>query len=207
MCNDYGVDLPFRLFVAAFEDLGMAVDPDGERHNLEPRDEIWPTERAPVVRSADGGARMEMRRWGLAPSRAKGPPIINLRSEGRAFSTGRCLVPASHFYEFTGLTKPKTRWRFNMIGEDWFCFAGVVGVGDDKGVAVPAFSLLTAAAGPDVAAIHHRQPVILRRRDWRAWLDASGAASALLTPSAAGTLSVVPAPRERSTNNDIFSMR
>lgn len=56
MCNDYGVDLPFRLFVAVFEDLGIVVDAQGERLNLEPRDEIWPTERAPVIRLADGVA-------------------------------------------------------------------------------------------------------------------------------------------------------
>ena len=207
MCNDYGVDLPFRLFVEAFEDLGMMVDPETERLNLEPRDEIWPTERAPIIRFGATGARIEMMRWGLAPPRPKAPPIINRRSEGRAFSTGRCLVPASHFYEFTGSARPKTRWRFTNTGEAWFCFAGVIGVGDDKGVPVPAFSLLTTAPGPDVAPLHDRQPAILERRDWRAWLDGSGAASALLTPSAAGTLSVASAARGGQGNNDIFSIR
>ena len=28
--------------------------------------------------------------------------MINFRSEGRRFAHGRCLVPASHFFEFTG---------------------------------------------------------------------------------------------------------
>jgi putative SOS response-associated peptidase YedK len=34
--------------------------------------------------------------------RGKGAPVINFRSEGRRFPKGRCLIPASHFFEFTG---------------------------------------------------------------------------------------------------------
>ncbi len=195
MCNDYGVDLPFRLFVEAFEALEIAVDAEGDRLNIEPRDEIWPTERAPVIRRGPAGARMDMLRWGLRSPRPKGPPIINLRAEGRRFNHDRCLIPAAHFYEFTGSTSPKTRWRFNKTGEDWFCIAGVVGVGDDKGQAVHAFSMLTVAPGPDIAPIHNRQIVVLERRDWAAWLDGAAAVNDQLAPSPAGTFTVMAAPR------------
>ncbi len=205
MCNDYGIDLPFRLFVEAFEELGMAVDPDSDRPNLEPRDEIWPTERAPVIRACGDRVRLEMLRWGLKSARANGPPVINLRSEGRNFRQGRCLIPASHFYEFTGSTRPKTRWRFTKTGEAWFCIAGVIGVGDDKGEAAPAFSMLTTAPGPDVAPIHNRQVVILPRCDWVAWLRADRPASDLLTPSGAGTLTAAIAARPDANNSFVFS--
>src|ERR1044071_2531701 len=48
-----------------------------------------------------------------------------LRSEGRRFPVGRCLIPASHFFEFTETKSPKTKWKFTKAGEDWFCFAGL----------------------------------------------------------------------------------
>jgi putative SOS response-associated peptidase YedK len=194
MCNDYGIDIPFRLFVEAFEDLGMPLDVSAGIPNLEPRDEIWPTERAPVIRLGGDGPRMDMLTWGLPPSRPKAPVVINMRSEGRRFERGRCLIPASHFYEFTGTKSPKTRWRFTKTGEDWFCIAGITG-GDGS-----AFSMLTVPPGPDVAPIHNRQIVVLERTDWRGWLEGGAASAALLAPSGAGTFTVAQAPRNASAS-------
>ena len=88
--------------------------------------------------------------------------MINLRSEGRSFARGRCLVPASHYYEFTGTGSPKTRWRFTRKGEDWFCFAGLIGRGPGE---TEAFALLTVDAGPDVAHYQARQPDVLARHE------------------------------------------
>lgn len=168
--------------------------------NLEPRDEIWPTERAPVIRPATGGVELVQLPWGLAPGNPKARVVINMRSEGRSFTRGRCLVPASHYYEFTGSTSPKTRWRFTRTGEDWFCFAGLLGRGETAdGTSIDAFTLLTTAAGPDVIPYHSRQPVILRRPDWAAWLDASRSSADLLRPSPAGSLQVVASPRLASS--------
>jgi putative SOS response-associated peptidase YedK len=192
MCNDYGIDIPFRLFVEAFEELGMPLDVSGGIPNLEPRDEIWPTERSPVIRLGEAGPRMEMLTWGLPPSRPKTPVVINMRSEGRRFERGRCLIPASHFFEFTGARSPKTRWRFTKTGEDWFCIAGITGA--DGG----AFSMLTVAPGPDIAPIHNRQVAVLERTDWRAWLEGGPSAPAMLTASAAGSWVVRESPRDAS---------
>ena len=189
MRNDYGVDIPFRLFVEAFEELGMSLDTASGIPNLEPRDEIWPTERAPVIRLGEAGPRLDMLTWGLPPSRPKAPVVINMRSEGRGFEWGRCLIPASHFYEFTGAKSPKIRWRFTKTGEEWFCIAGITG-GDGA-----AYTMLTVPPGPDVAPIHNRQVAMLERNDWRAWLQRDAASTALLQPSSPGTFQVVEAPR------------
>ena len=189
MCNDYGVDIPFRLFVEAFQELDMPLDVGGGIPNLEPRDEIWPTERAPIIRLGGTMPRLEMLPWGLPPSRPKAPVVINMRAEGRRFERGRCLIPASHFYEFTGSRSPKTRWRFNKVGEDWFCIAGVVG-----GDAGAAFAMLTVPPGPDVAPIHNRQIAIIERRDWRAWLEGP-IPPTLLGPAPEGSLIAREAPR------------
>lgn len=190
MCNDYGVDIPFRLFVEAFEAIGAPLDVSGGIPNLEPRDEIWPSERAPIIRAGEAGPRLEMLTWGLPPSRPKAPLVINMRGEGRRFEHGRCLVPASHFYEFTGIKSPKIRWRFTKADAAWFCIAGVFG-----GPGGEAFSMLTAPPGEDVAPIHNRQVVVLERQDWRGWLDGSADARKLLVSSPPGTLMVQEAPR------------
>ena len=108
-------------------------------------------------------------RWGFPPARPKGAPVINFRSEGRRFPKGRCLIPASHFFEFTGTKSPKSKWKFTKGGEDWFCFTGLWRPMPDG--AGEAFTLLTTEPGPDVAPIHDRQMVVLDRPDWLAWLD------------------------------------
>src|SRR6202035_4837293 len=127
-------------------------------------------------------------------------PIINFRSEGRRFPKGRCLIPASHFFEFAGAKPPKSKWKFTKTGEDWFCFAGLWrpmpdGAGD-------AFTLLTTGPGPDVAPIHDRQMVVLNRSEWLAWLELTRPESELLRPPPAGSLTgaspiigVVQSPR------------
>ena len=133
----------------------------------------------------DGSFEFSVLRWGFPPAKPKGPPIINFRSEGRRFPVGRCLVPASHFFEFTGKKSPKSKWKFTKAGEEWFCFAGLWRPMPDGG---GAFTLLTTAPGPDVAPIHERQMIVLEREDWGAWLNLSKPEAALLEPLPAGSL-------------------
>jgi putative SOS response-associated peptidase YedK len=125
-------------------------------------------------------------RWGFPPSRPKAPPVINFRSEGRKFANGRCLVPASHFFEFTGARAPKSKWKVTRIGAPWFCFAGLwraTEVGE-------AFTLLTTEPGPDIAPYHDRQVVVLDRADWLPWLEPTRPERELLHPLPAGSLAV-----------------
>lgn len=208
MCNDYGLKHPLTLINQAFSQIDRPLLFVAGAPNLEPRDDIWPTERAPVVRSrADGKAEMIVLPWGLAPSAPKRPPVINFRSEGRRFANApaggdgatRVLVPASHFYEFTapaeGAPKraPKSKWEFTWADAGdrervddlppLFCLAGWTRNG--------AFTLLTCAPGPDVAPYHDRQVVVLDPRAWATWLDGDAEeATALLAPAPAGTLRV-----------------
>src|SRR5690348_5620102 len=79
------------------------------RAEPESPEDIWPTDKAPVIRRReDGTNEFSELRWGFPPpARPKGAPIINFRSEGRRFPVGRCLIPASHFFEFTGTKSPK----------------------------------------------------------------------------------------------------
>ena len=189
MCNDYGNHIPYSDYLAAFSQTRIPVKWPRAAPNLEPRDDIWPTDPAPVIRRLEDGTNdFALLRWGFPPARPKGAPVINFRSENRHFPVGRCLVPASHFYEFTGTKSPKTKWKFTRAGEDWFCFAGLWRpVPDGSG---EAFTLLTTEPGADVAPIHDRQVVVLERADWLAWLDLSRPESELLRPLPAGALTV-----------------
>ena len=187
MCNDFGNRIAYDAYVEAFSQTRLKLKAQGAIPNLEPRDDIWPTETTPVLRLAGDGIELAQLRWGFAPGRPKAGPVINFRSEGRRFPTGRCLVPASFFYEFTGTKAPKSKWRFTKTGEDWFCFAGLW---RPAGEVPEAFTLLTTAPGPDVAPIHDRQMVVLERADWLAWLELSRPEAELLRALPAGRLQV-----------------
>jgi putative SOS response-associated peptidase YedK len=188
MCNDYGNEIPYDEYLRAFSQTRITVGFPPAAPNLEPRADIWPTDPAPVIRRLeDGTNEFAQLRWGFPPAKPKAAPVINFRSEGRRFPAGRCLVPGSYFYEFTGTRSPKTKWRFTKAGEDWFCFAGLWRRAAEAGA---AFTLLTTSPGPDVAPIHDRQMVVLERADWSAWLEETGNEAELLRPLPAGALTV-----------------
>src|SRR3712207_1168133 len=100
MCNNYANRVPYSVYVEEFSQtrLPLILPEPGAAPNLEPRDEIRPTDPAPIVRKVEGGVELKQLRWGFPPKRPKAPPVINFRSEGRSFAHGRCLVPVSFFY-------------------------------------------------------------------------------------------------------------
>ena len=189
MCNDYRNRIPLDALRYAFPGL----ETPGGAPNLEPRDDVRITDAAPVVRAtASGGRELVQLRWSWPGPGGK--PVYNFRSDGRRFPSGRCLIPADGFYEFTDPEPPapkrarKTKWLFTMTGEPWFCIAGLVRPGAAPDGA-DAFAMLTTEPGPDVAPVHPRQVVVLGPGDWARWLDGD-ASRALLRPSPAGALQV-----------------
>jgi putative SOS response-associated peptidase YedK len=158
MCNEYRFKQSLDRISWEFSRLKLPLHWAGGAPNLEPRDSIRPTDPAPIVM----GEELKQLRWGFQqPGR---PPVINFRSEGRRFPTGRCLILADGFYEFTGSKYPKTKWLFTPSdGSELFAIAGLVR--EDR------FTMLTCEPGPDVAPYHNRQIVILPKSDWAAWLS------------------------------------
>jgi putative SOS response-associated peptidase YedK len=200
MCNYFRSRIPYQAYVEEFSHFRLPLffpKPDAAP-NLEPRGEIWPTELAPVIRPAEGGVELVRLPWGLSPARPKGRAVINLRSEGRTLTRGRCLVPGSHYFEFTGAKSPKTRWRFTRTGEDWFCFPGVIGRGDGPDGSSVEASRCSPPRRAGCRAVSQGQPVILDRAYWAAWLTATEPPPGLLAPSPPGCLQVRESPRESS---------
>jgi putative SOS response-associated peptidase YedK len=188
MCNLYtqskSVDEVARLFREI--DLPLAF-PEGAP-NLTPRD-ICITDPGPIVRAGDSGFELVARRWSWPGTNGK--PVYNFRSEGRAFPTGRCLILADGFYEFTTPADPrqkrKDRWLFTSRDEPMIGIAGLVRDTPDIG---QAFTMLTTEPGPDVAPYHGRQIAVLPMGSWRPWLEHSAAEGDLLRPLPAGSLDV-----------------
>ena len=164
--------------------------------NLAPRD-ICITDPAPIIRrSTDNSESYDLvaRRWSWPGPGGK--PVYNFRSEGREFGSGRCLIIADGFYEFTAPADPKAkrkdRWLFTAPGDEMLGIAGLVRSTPDVG---EAFTMLTTEPGPDVAPYHSRQVAVLPPASWKAWLDGSIAARDLLKPLPEGTLTVRPSAR------------
>ena len=183
------------------------------------REGIRPTNEAAIIRPLDpadppAGAEVAVMRWDLVPHFWKQPVkakkflATNARCETvavtsafkDAFAGRRCLVPADGFFEWTGETGAKTMWLFTAADQPWFCFAGLWDHAQTADGPVDSFTLLTTAAGPDMAPYHDRQPVILARDAWLTWLDLAADPRPLYAPGPPGTLAVelaAPAPAGR----------
>ena len=192
MCNDYRLKVEASAILEDFADLKIKIRFSEGAPNIQARDDIKITDTAPIVRTVDGESRagdLVQRRWSWPGANRK--PVYNFRSEGREFTSGRCLIIADGFYEFTNPDGPKKKrkdkWLFTKKGEPWFCIAGIWRANPDVG---EAFTMLTMEPGPDIASYHDRQIAILDRRHWADWLDPSVSAKTVLKPLSAGTLSV-----------------
>jgi putative SOS response-associated peptidase YedK len=189
MCNLYTQKKSVDEIARVFRELALPIGfPEGAP-NLRARD-IAITDPGPIVRAgASGEFELVVRRWSWpGPS---GRPVYNFRSEGREFPSGRCLVLADGFYEFTTPLDPrqkrKDRWLFTSRDEPLIGIAGLVRNAPEIG---EAFTMLTTEPGPDVAPYHGRQIALLGSADWRAWLDHSESAAELLKPLPGGSLEV-----------------
>ena len=188
MCNLYTQTKSVDEVARVFRNLQLPIRfPEGVP-NLQPRD-IAITDPGPIVRASEGTFELVVRRWSWpGPS---GKPVYNFRSEGREFRSGRCLIVADGFYEFTTPADPKRkrkdRWLFTSCDEPLIGIAGLVREAPAIG---QAFTMLTTEPGLDIAPYHDRQVAVLRQADWGRWLDYSSEARDLLKPLPGGSLDV-----------------
>lgn len=179
---------------ALLELLGLDIAADLLR--FMPRTNISPTQPVGVLRrGADGTREWVDMRWGLVPPWAKdlkGAPLINARAETiaekptfrGAFKARRCLVPATGYYEWTDPETPrgkKVPHHFTMPDGKPFAMAGIweTWQGED-GASMETVSLVTTAANPSVAPIHHRMPAIIDKAAFDVWLSTPPAEAARL---------------------------
>lgn len=210
MCNRYGYLAPVSRLAEAFSEIKIPLMfRGGAIPNLEPVEHIRPTNSALIARplNADApaeGVELVEARWWLIPFfHKKGvkdwkPMCTNARAETVAttatfrepFKRRRCLVPATHYFEWTGARGAKTMWRFTKVDSEIFCFAGLWDATNTTDGRIESFTILTTAAGPDCAAYHDRQPVVLERDTWATWLDLGADVAPLLRAGPGGTIAV-----------------
>ena len=204
MCNRYANTIAYSEYVEACSRIGLTIVSPSAAPNLEPPENIAPTSVAPILRPAEGGIELCRLRWGLIPwfhkkgvkewkmltTNARYEGVTTARTFKQAFEKRRCLVPLSHYYEWTGEKGHKTKWSFARNDNDWFCFAGLWDRAHTSEGTIESYALLTTAAGPDVVPYHHRQPVILERNEYRAWLDTGALAASAIQPAQTGLLKI-----------------
>jgi putative SOS response-associated peptidase YedK len=102
MCNDIDWKWrPRRSSRISLTSRSRSASPKG-RPNIQARQDIKITDMAPIVRTIDGepnAGDLVQRRWSWPGPNGK--PVYNFRSNGREFTSGRCLIIADGFYEFT----------------------------------------------------------------------------------------------------------
>jgi putative SOS response-associated peptidase YedK len=98
----------------------------------------------------------------------------------------RCLVPADGFYEWTKDAEGRRLpwWVRPSDGPPegrLLAFAGVWELWrGPEGERVAACAIVTGPAGPEIAHIHHRAPVMIRPQDYALWLGEEGRGAARL---------------------------
>lgn len=155
------------------------------RSEAAPRYNVAPGMIRPVMAMTpeDGVPLMEDRHWGYQASWAadKIPVAINARLEkisgkywGRLLKTGRVIVPADGWYEWTGEKGRKQPWHIHPASNEVIFMAALTHFGaanDNK--AANGFTIVTADALGGMVDIHDRRPVVFSAEDARLWLDPS----------------------------------
>src|SRR5260221_11191629 len=155
-----------------------------EQPNFPPRYNVAPTQPVPIVRMIDGQKHFALVRWGSIPPGVKEPRgftrLINARAETinekpafrNAMKRRRCLFPADGFYEWKtegARKRPFVAWpkaggpmAFAGVWETWT---------GPNGEEVETAAIVTTEANTEMAAVHHRAPVIVPPEQFDFWPD------------------------------------
>jgi len=153
-----------------------------------PRHNIAPTQPILVMLDEFGHRTGRLMRWGLVPGWVKDPRefplLVNARAETMAekpafrdaLAHGRCIVPASGYYEWqAGPDKRKQPYFISRADGRPLALAGLYTIwAGPNGEEVDTVATITVAANRQMATIHDRMPAILDTGDFDTWLDVRG---------------------------------
>lgn len=177
MCGRFALSLLPRQFSLLFG----CNPPDG----LTASWNVTPDRQIPIVRMGQEGREAVFARWGLLGpwmKEANDPGRqINARSESAAqkpmfrdsFKKGRCLIPATAFYEWQkAASGPARPYGVALASGEPFAFAGLWRRNRlTDGTLLDSCAILTTDASPLLRPIHPRMPVILPPASHALWLD------------------------------------
>lgn len=176
MCGRYGLSVSEKDLIKRYQ-----LDADDYTlgdYTFEEKDEIFPTTDNVILLP---NRKLYPVKWGFTPHFAK-RPLINARSESvlekktfkEPFSSKRCIVPASYFFEWQPVEgqKKKDKKLIRVDGLPVFSMAGVCErYKDDEGNSYLTYAILTTDANEQMKPIHDRMPVILDPEDENQYLD------------------------------------
>lgn len=174
-----------RSVIAYASEMGWDVDPFGMPLGDSPPDWNIPPSTRPWLMHRLGDEREHMDRvnWGYRPRWAadKGIPVaFNARLEKAAsgsyfrslWRSGRAIVPADGWYEWTGEKRHKQPWYIRLKTDRPMFLAAITdyrpGKEPDDG---SGFVIVTAAAEEGLVDVHDRRPVVFAPRDAALWMD------------------------------------
>src|SRR5882757_8434003 len=155
-----------------------------EQPNFPARYNVAPTQPVPIVLMADGERQFALVRWGLIPAWVKDPKgfslLINARGESvndkpafkNAMKRRRCLFPADGFYEWKPVGNAKRPYLARPTAGGPIAFAGLWETWTGpNGEEMETAAIVTTEANAEMAAVHHRAPVIVPPEQFDFWLD------------------------------------
>lgn len=176
MCGRFNITDDAYL-QALLKTLGIDIGPLPE-----PRYNIAPTDRVPVIHELDGKRALTQMRWWLVPSWSDGPSqkyaMFNARSETLAksrafrgpFKRTRAIIPASSFIEWQKTAGGKQPYLIEQQ-ESALAFAGLWDLWERDGERIYSCSIVTTDAAPGFEWLHNRMPVMLDSDGAAQWLD------------------------------------
>lgn len=161
----------------------------GWREAVIPNYNVAPAQRVPIIRWDGRETVAHAARWGFSASITPGDAgqrdSVNARAESMCKSplyrnawkkSQRCLIPATGFYEWQVAGDGMQPYYVTCADQSLFTFAGLWDAVDVEGEAAMCCAIITLPASSMMADIHNvrrREPAILRREDWGAWLRGS----------------------------------
>ena len=164
-------------------DLQEIIDQLNRKGQTVKTGEIFPSDTVPVIANSKSMQPSPFAMpWGFTIP--DGKLIINARSETAAekpmFRDGmqqrRCLLPASHYFEWEKRQREKIKYAIKPSGSDMLFMAGLYRIEGNKA----RFTILTSTPADSISFIHDRMPVILPKEAMRDWLNLKYSATDIL---------------------------
>ena len=169
MCGRFFVDR-----AESPEDLQRIIDALNRKGQIVKTGEVFPSDKVAVIANTKAltPAAFAMP-WGYRT--AQGGLLINARSETasekplfrESMAARRCLLPASHYFEWEKQAGGKVKYAIKPAGADMFYLAGLYRIEGSEA----RCTILTREAAPAISFIHDRMPVLLHKDAWQDWLN------------------------------------
>jgi len=200
-----------RYSLVCIDDLGNRFRVHNPMIGARSRFNVAPGNEMPVIARAGEKLEIASMTWGLVPRWITDPESarkpINARAETIAENpvfapltkSGRCLIPASGFFEWKKEGKRNVPFYFTVPGSTLFSFAGLCDTWKGQGgQCLSSYTIITCEPNALVSKVHDRMPVILSREHEERWIADGplppGSLRDLFGPFPPGEMEMVPVP-------------